>query len=128
MLKEFKAFAMRGNVIDMAVGIVIGGAFGKIVSSFVKDIVMPPIGMLTGGMDFGNVRQHGSGFHHHRLRDLHRHPPDEQAQEAAAASGSDDQGLSGVPDDRADQSQPLRSLHGADPRRSLSKAYSEPGP
>jgi len=52
MLKEFKAFALRGNVIDMAVGIVIGVAFGKIVSSFVKDILMPPIGMLTGGVDF----------------------------------------------------------------------------
>ncbi len=52
MLKEFKDFAMRGNVIDMAVGIVIGGAFGKIVSSFVADIVMPPLGMITGGVDF----------------------------------------------------------------------------
>jgi len=52
---EFKAFAMRGNVIDMAVGIVIGGAFGKIVSSFVADVVMPPIGMLTGGVDFSKV-------------------------------------------------------------------------
>ena len=46
MLKDFKEFAMRGNVMDMAVGIIIGGAFGKIVSSFVKDILMPPIGML----------------------------------------------------------------------------------
>jgi len=54
MFKEFKDFAMRGNVIDMAVGIVIGGAFGKIVSSFVTDVVMPPIGMLTGGVDFSN--------------------------------------------------------------------------
>jgi len=52
MFKEFKAFALRGNVIDMAVGIVIGAAFGKIVSSFVKDILMPPIGMMTGGVDF----------------------------------------------------------------------------
>ena len=55
MIKEFKAFAMRGNVIDMAVGIVIGVAFGKIVSSFVADIVMPPIGMITGGVDFSNL-------------------------------------------------------------------------
>lgn len=54
MLKEFKAFAMRGNVMDMAVGIVIGGAFGKIVSSFVKDLIMPLVGMLTGGADFSN--------------------------------------------------------------------------
>ncbi|MCB0793550.1 MAG: large-conductance mechanosensitive channel protein MscL [Flavobacteriales bacterium] len=52
MMKEFKEFAMRGNVVDMAVGIVIGGAFGKIVSSFVGDVLMPPIGMLLGGMDF----------------------------------------------------------------------------
>ena len=52
MLKEFRDFAMKGNVIDMAVGIVIGGAFGKIVSSFVKDVIMPPVGMLTGGVDF----------------------------------------------------------------------------
>ncbi len=52
MLKEFKEFAMRGNVVDMAVGIVIGAAFGKIVSSFVKDILMPPIGMLMGNVDF----------------------------------------------------------------------------
>jgi large conductance mechanosensitive channel len=52
---EFKAFAMRGNVIDMAVGIVIGGAFGKIVSSFVADVMMPPIGMVTGGVDFKDV-------------------------------------------------------------------------
>ncbi len=52
MMKEFKAFAMRGNVIDIAVGIVIGGAFGKIVSSFVADVVMPPLGMLLGKVDF----------------------------------------------------------------------------
>ncbi len=54
--KEFKAFAMRGNVIDMAVGIVIGGAFGKIVSSFVADVIMPAVGMLTGGVDFSNLK------------------------------------------------------------------------
>ncbi len=52
MLKEFRDFAMRGNVVDMAVGIVIGAAFGKIVSSLVNDIVMPPVGLLTGGVDF----------------------------------------------------------------------------
>ena len=52
MVSEFKEFAMRGNVVDMAVGIVIGGAFGKIVSSFVDDVLMPPIGMLLGGVDF----------------------------------------------------------------------------
>ncbi len=56
ILSEFKAFAMRGNVIDMAVGIVIGGAFGKIVASFVSDIIMPPIGMMLGGVDFSELK------------------------------------------------------------------------
>jgi len=55
MLKEFKEFAMRGNVVDMAVGIVIGGAFGKIVSSLVADVIMPPIGMIMGGVDFSSL-------------------------------------------------------------------------
>jgi len=55
MAQEFKAFAMRGNVVDMAVGIIIGGAFGKIVSSLVNDVIMPPIGVLLGGVDFSNL-------------------------------------------------------------------------
>jgi len=55
MFKEFKAFAMRGNVIDMAVGIIIGAAFGSIVQSLVKDVIMPPIGMLLGNVDFSNL-------------------------------------------------------------------------
>lgn len=55
-MKEFKEFAMRGNVVDMAVGIVIGGAFGKIVSSFVADVVMPPLGQLMGGVDFKDLK------------------------------------------------------------------------
>lgn len=55
MMSEFKDFAMRGNVVDMAVGIVIGGAFGKIVSSFVADVLMPPIGLAMGGVDFSNL-------------------------------------------------------------------------
>ncbi|MDX1499746.1 MAG: large-conductance mechanosensitive channel protein MscL [Woeseiaceae bacterium] len=55
MMSEFKAFAMRGNVVDMAVGIVIGGAFGKIVSSFVADVLMPPIGLLLGNVDFSDL-------------------------------------------------------------------------
>ena len=55
MASEFKDFAMRGNVVDMAVGIVIGGAFGKIVSSFVADVLMPPIGMLLGNVDFSDL-------------------------------------------------------------------------
>ena len=55
MMKEFKDFAMKGNVIDMAVGIVIGGAFGKIIGSLVTDVIMPPIGILLGGVDFANL-------------------------------------------------------------------------
>lgn len=56
MLQEFKEFAMRGNVIDLAVGVVIGGAFGKIVDSLVKDVIMPPIGWLMGGVDFSGLK------------------------------------------------------------------------
>lgn len=56
LLQEFKAFAMRGNVVDMAVGVIIGGAFGKIVSSLVSDVVMPPIGKLIGGVNFGDLK------------------------------------------------------------------------
>ncbi len=56
MIKEFKTFAMRGNVIDMAIGIILGGAFGKIVSSFVNDVIMPPIGLLVGGIDFSDIK------------------------------------------------------------------------
>lgn len=54
-LQEFKAFTIRGNVVDMAVGIVVGAAFGKIVSSFVADVIMPPIGLLIGGINFSNL-------------------------------------------------------------------------
>lgn len=55
LITEFKSFAMRGNVVDMAVGIIIGAAFGKIVSSFVNDVIMPPIGLLVGGIDFSDL-------------------------------------------------------------------------
>jgi large conductance mechanosensitive channel len=55
MLKEFKDFVMRGNVLDLAVAVIIGGAFGKIVTSFVNDVLMPPIGLLLGGVDFSNL-------------------------------------------------------------------------
>lgn len=55
LIKEFKEFAMKGNVVDLAVAVIIGGAFGKIVSSFVNDIVMPPIGVLLGGVDFKDL-------------------------------------------------------------------------
>lgn len=54
MLKEFKEFAMRGNVLDLAIGIIIGAAFGKIITSFVNDVLMPPIGLLLGGVNFAN--------------------------------------------------------------------------
>lgn len=56
MLDEFKQFAMRGNVLDMAVGIIIGGAFGKIVSSIVSDVIMPPVGLLVGGVNFTDLK------------------------------------------------------------------------
>lgn len=55
MLKEFKEFAMKGNVLDMAIGVIIGGAFGKIVSSLVSDVLMPPIGLLMGKVDFSSL-------------------------------------------------------------------------
>ncbi len=55
MLKQFKEFALRGNVVDLAVGVIIGGAFGGIVTSLVNDIIMPPIGLLVGGVDFANL-------------------------------------------------------------------------
>ncbi len=61
MLRDFKEFVMRGNVVDMAVGVVIGGAFGKIVGSLVNDVLMPPIGKLTGGVDFSNLYLNLSG-------------------------------------------------------------------
>ncbi len=55
MMQEFKEFAMKGNVVDLAVGVIIGGAFGKIVSSLVADVIMPPIGILMGGVDFAKL-------------------------------------------------------------------------
>ena len=56
ILREFKEFAVKGNVVDMAVGIIIGGAFGTIVQSLVKDVLMPPIGMMLGGVDFASIK------------------------------------------------------------------------
>ena len=64
VLKELKAFMMRGNVVDMAVGVIVGGAFGKIVSSLVSDVIMPPIGILLGGMNFTELKltlKHAAG-------------------------------------------------------------------
>ena len=77
MLKEFKDFVMRGNVLDMAIGIIIGAAFGKIVSSLVSDILMPPIGLLLGGVDFSNLFINISGIGYASL---------EEAQAAGAAT------------------------------------------
>lgn len=77
MLKEFKEFAMRGNMVDMAVGIVIGAAFTSIVNSLVKDVMMPPIGYLTGGIDFSNLFINLSGGHYDSLK---------AAQDAGAAT------------------------------------------
>ena len=64
MLKDFKEFAMKGNVLDMAVGIIIGAAFGKIVTSFVTDVLMPPLGLLLGKVDFSSLFIDLSGQHH----------------------------------------------------------------
>jgi large conductance mechanosensitive channel len=67
MFKEFKEFAMRGNVLDMAVGIIIGAAFGKVVTSFVNDVLMPPMGLLLGKVDFSNLFINLSGHHYASL-------------------------------------------------------------
>jgi large conductance mechanosensitive channel len=69
MLKEFKEFAMRGNVLDMAIGIIIGAAFGRIVSSAVNDIIMPPIGLILGRVDFSNLFLNLSATHYASLAD-----------------------------------------------------------
>lgn len=72
LLKEFKEFAVRGNALDMAVGIIIGGAFGKIVSSLVGDVLMPPIGLIIGRIDFGQLFVSLSGKHFETLAEAKR--------------------------------------------------------
>jgi large conductance mechanosensitive channel len=72
MLKEFRDFAMRGNVIDLAVGVIIGAAFGAIVTSVVNDIIMPPIGWILGGVDFSNLFINLSGPHFDSLADAQK--------------------------------------------------------
>jgi large conductance mechanosensitive channel len=67
MFKEFKEFVMRGNVVDLAIGIIIGGAFGKIVTSFVNDVLMPTLGLVLGKVDFGNLFLDLSGNHYPSL-------------------------------------------------------------
>ncbi len=69
MLREFREFAMRGNVLDLAIGVIIGGAFGKIVTSFVNDIIMPPIGLALGNVDFANLFINLSGGKYTTLAD-----------------------------------------------------------
>jgi len=69
MLKEFKEFAMRGNVVDLAIGVIIGGAFGKIVSSLVNEVIMPPIGLVLGNVDFSNLFFNLSGGSYATLAD-----------------------------------------------------------
>lgn len=67
MLKEFKEFAMKGNVLDMAIGIIIGAAFGKIITSLVSDVIMPPIGLILGRVDFSSLFLNLSGTHYDSL-------------------------------------------------------------
>lgn len=69
MLKEFKDFALKGNVVDMAVGVIIGGAFGKIVTSLVNDVIMPPIGLALGGVDFNSLFVNLSSTHYATLEE-----------------------------------------------------------
>ena len=116
MLKEFKEFAMKGNVLDMAIGVIIGGAFGKIVSSLVSDVLMPPIGLLLGKVDFSSLFLNLSGtppaiacgresrrspdaqlwgvsanrvrLHHHCVRDLHVGQAGQPVQERSACGAS----------------------------------------
>ena len=73
MFKEFKEFAMRGNVLDLAIGVIIGAAFGKIVSSLVDDVVMPPIGLLLRGIDFSNLYVALRGEHYPTLAEAKQH-------------------------------------------------------
>ena len=82
-IKEFKEFAVKGNVMDMAVGVIIGGAFGKIVTSLVNDVLMPIVGKLTGGISFTDLHSEHHRLHHHRLLYL----PDDQGHEQAEEEG-----------------------------------------
>ena len=122
MLKEFKAFAMRGNVLDMAVGIIIGAAFGRIITSFVSDVIMPPIGLAAGQSRFfeslseyfGDIvcnagagqgggcgddqlrrlPEHGSRFLDRGVGDFPAGPPSEPLEQARTGRGSHDEGMS----------------------------------
>ena len=140
-MDEFKAFIMRGNVLDLAVAVIIGGAFGKIVTSFVNDLILPPVGLLLGNVDFSNLFVSLSGVEyaslaeaqkagaatpqlwalHQRRRELRDHRPGDlhgraRGQSRAGAAGearrgSDDARLSAVPVERPAQGDALRALH-----------------
>jgi large-conductance mechanosensitive channel len=97
MFKQFKEFAMRGNVVDLAVGVIIGAAFGKIVSSLVEDVIMPPVGRLLGHVNFSGLFIDLSG----------------KSYETRAAAKTDDQRLPAVRHDDSHRGEALRTLHGA---------------
>jgi large conductance mechanosensitive channel protein len=138
MLKEFKEFAMRGNMLDMAIGIVIGAAFGKIIASLVDDIIMPPIGLALGNVDFANLFINLSGKDYSSVAAakaagaatinygiffntilnfliiafvILAHPPGECYAKAERSTGADDQGVPPLPFGYRDQSHSLRALH-----------------
>ena len=155
MLKEFKEFAMRGNVMDMAAGIIVGAAFGEIVSSLVEDVMMPPIGRLVGRIDFSSLfiksgrqilRQSGSGerrgcahaqlrpfpeFHHKFsrrgvLRVSRGSAGESLDEEARACCSGDNERGSAMRDDYSPRGQALRTLHGANsPNFDWSKSESD---
>ena len=132
MIKEFKEFAMKGNVVDMAVGIVIGAAFGKIVSSFVSDVIMPPLGMLLGHLDFSNlmitlarnrwraggrgdslrrVHQHGRRFHDRGVRRVSGHQASQSLEADRCPAAAVDQGLPLLQGEDSVGGHALRALH-----------------
>ena len=110
MLKEFKEFAMRGNVMDLAVGVIIGAAFGKIVSSFVEDVLMPPIGRLLGRVDFSGLFINLSGKTYETLAGSTNESPHKKT---GASTGTDHQRLPPVRDDDSTRGEALRPLHDA---------------
>ena len=114
MLKEFKSFVMRGNVLDLAVGVIIGAAFGKIVSSLVDDVLMPPIGKLIGKVDFSQRFINLSDQHDDQLPDSRASRVSSRAHGESLddqTGGSHDEGLSTVRDEHSDPGEALRPLH-----------------